>query len=84
MCFIAHTAHGNEFLCVFQMRVEGDKRIEQKKGDDNLWGIGVVVVCVFVMHILPFVIYRLWRLIGFHATDVDYHLNTVGIKLFYM
>lgn len=32
---------------------------------------------------LPFVIYRWWRLIGFHATDVDYHWNTVGIKLFY-
>lgn len=42
------------------------------------------MVWVFGMHILPFVIYRLWRLIGFHATDVDYHLNTVGIKLFYM
>lgn len=33
---------------------------------------------------LPFVVCRLWRLIGFHAIDVDYHLNTVGIKLFYM
>lgn len=34
------------------------------------------------MH-LPFVICRLWRLIGFHGIDVDCHLNTVGIKLFY-